>query len=137
MNRADLEIAYKEYRRLGKIIPLAQLSWETNLDNYEPTRKTASGLAIAYRTHDWEYGITIFDVGASLREAETATYIIDDGRAIKVCYVAGYPSFSPPEGYYLHLREFPTSTNKPLTFDSWRRGPTKAYHLKIKVLTSQ
>jgi hypothetical protein len=111
------------------------------LDNYEPPRDMTSG-------QGWFYDLGADDPRGSgivlenvrdMRDARKAVYLIDDGRTIRVYYVAGWH----PEGDHLILHPMPTNYNedgtrkvraddgRPVSFDSWQLGPRRAFHLKV------
>jgi hypothetical protein len=117
-----------------------ELRWNTQLDNHEPPRSWASGSLWTYTREDrGGEGIVIADV-SELKDAHQATYIIDDGRTVKVFYVAAWH----PEMRHVILHRLPTNFNedgtpilraddkRPVDYSNWMLGPRRSYHLKVR-----
>ena len=117
------------------------LRWSTALDNYEPTRDFAYGDALHYAADDVRgETIVVHDALDKLRDANRATYLVDDGRTVSAWYVAGWHDAERT----VFLQRFPTNYNadgsprlraddgRPVDFGTWMLGPRRAYHLKVR-----
>jgi hypothetical protein len=117
-----------------------RLRWTTVLDNHEPPRDTAHGNLYTYnRTDRAGEGIVIEDA-SDMREPHKCSFIIDDGRTVKVFYVASWN----PDTHDLILHRLPVNfeedgspilradDQRPVDYSDWVLGPRRCYHLKVR-----
>lgn len=124
--------------RLSETAPTRTFHYAVALDNHTPTRQFGSGTGSLYLPDTAWNGqsetIILHDV-ENFRDFERSNFIIDDGKSVRVFYLAGWN----PIGTMLYLQPFPTNPNgatrpdngRVIDYSSWALGPRKTFHLKI------
>lgn len=111
-------------------------SWSTALDNYEPTRAFAQGIAVERDATTGDHEVIVLLHSGDLRDAERSNYLIDDGKRVRPMYVAGWND----GGSQLFLHPFPTNpgghkkredNGRTVDYTGWYLGPRRTYHVKV------
>lgn len=105
-------------------------------DNYNPPRTYLTGTITAGRD---DIQILAFEWDTP-KDATRAVYLLDDGKAVIPYYVAGWDNTNGE----LFIQPFPTNptgetrpdNGRVIDYSTWRLGPTRAYHLKVKTVDS-
>lgn len=117
-------------------VEYTELRFYVAMDNYEPfPRREEIGVLYAF-THPVTGKKGVEVRGGDLKLfPEKCILLIDDGKSVIPHYISGYVESRQAQLFY----PFPTNPNnavrpdngRPIDFDTWKHGPTKAYHLKV------
>lgn len=109
----DIEKSVLNYRDIWV------MRWETALDNHNPNREYALGLAVQYTHDNVETGYVLFDID-QFGDNRKLTFFVDNGETVKPFYLAAWHEV---ENFFI-LHPFTTSDN--------HMGPRKNYHVQVK-----
>lgn len=120
---------------LSSRTPDRVVQWRVQLDNYDPPREFAAGVADWYDArddHPRTPTIVLRNAG-DLKAALRAVYLIDTGSSVTAWYTAGWNAQQTD----IYLQPFPLSVGtrpdngRPVDMSGWALGPRLSYHLKV------